>query len=196
MARGFQAVPALASRRLTPIRTTRRWPAATALRYSSTGPLQPDPAAVLSRPTWSVRALLPRADADNHETLITVPQLHHLLRLSALPLPRDADEEARMIAVLQSQLHFVRDIQSVDVTGVDPLRSIRDETPEGLGEATVGVEQLRQALSEEVAFGHTRRPRRQKKALDTAGIEDWDPLQTASRKAGRYFVVRSAKSQG
>lgn len=101
-----------------------------------------------------------------------------------------------MIATLQSQLHFVRDIQRVDVSGVEPLRSIRDETSEGMAEATIGVEELREALSEEIAFGRAKRPRRQKKALDMAGVEDWNALQTASRKAGRYFVVRSAKVEG
>lgn len=187
----LQAVSALARRRLILNR-----PSVSALRYSSTRLPRPGPAAVLSRPTWSVRSLMSRTNSDAQETPITVPQLHHLLRLSALPLPKDSEEEARMIAVLQSQLHFVRDIQRVDVAGVEPLRSIRDETHDGLTEATIGVEQLSQALSEEATFGHTRRPRRQKKELDPAGVEDWDALQTASRKAGRYFVVQSAKAEG
>ena len=33
----------------------------------------------------------------------------------------------------------MRDIQSVDTDGVEPLQSIRDETEEGVREATIGV---------------------------------------------------------
>lgn len=97
-----------------------------------------------------------------------------------------------MIDILQSQLHFVRDIQAVNTVSLSPLRSIRDETEEGLREGTIGVEQVSVALSEETIFGHSRRPRRQKKSenVDAGG---WDVLGTASRKAGKYFVVKSGK---
>ncbi|KAJ9149286.1 hypothetical protein NKR23_g4406 [Pleurostoma richardsiae] len=104
-----------------------------------------------------------------------------------------------MIRVLQSQLHFVRDIQSVDTSGVEPLRSIRDETREGLAEATIGLETLREALAQEDVFGHSKRPRRRRReseeAVSGAGqeVDGWDPLQTASRTAGGFFVVRSGK---
>ncbi|KAK1765567.1 hypothetical protein QBC33DRAFT_145699 [Phialemonium atrogriseum] len=215
---GFHALSALARARLIRSRAVRTIPSVPAvLHYSSasTGSSpQPDPTTILSRPTWSVRSLLPQNDEDaiSQESHITPTQLRHLLRLSALPPPASASEEARMIAVLQSQLRFVRDVQAVDAAeGVAPLTSIRDETREGLAEATVGVEQLRGALSEEVAVGRARRPRRQrqqkkKDAHDdddhrhhhhhtAGGVKDWDPLQTASHKAGRYFVVRSAKAQ-
>lgn len=102
-----------------------------------------------------------------------------------------------MIGVLQSQLLFVRDIQSVDTQGVEPLRAIRDETKAGLNEATIGVDQLRGALSQEVAFGRSRRPRRQKQAEgEILEVEEgWDPLQTASETTGPYFVVRSGKDK-
>jgi hypothetical protein len=100
-----------------------------------------------------------------------------------------------MIDVLQSQLLFVRDIQSVDTQGVEPLRSIRDETQAGLKEATIGVAQLRDVLSQEVAFGRSGRPRRQKHTEKApAEVEGWDPLRTASQTIGPYFVVRSGKS--
>lgn len=216
---GFHALSALARARLIRSRAVWTIPSVPAvLHYSSTSTgssPQPDPTTILSRPTWSVRSLLPQNDEDatGQESRITPTQLRHLLRLSALPPPASASEEARMIAVLQSQLRFVRDVQAVDAAaaaeGVAPLTSIRDETREGLAEATVGVEQLRGALSEEVAVGRARRPRRQrqrtkkKDAHDdddhnhhaAGGVKNWDPLQTASHKAGRYFVVRSAKSQ-
>lgn len=159
-------------------------------------PPQADPATLLSKPTWSVRSLLPAENQETSEaTQITPKQLHHLLRLSALPLPKTPEEEAEMINVLQSQLSFVRDIQSVDTEGIEPLRSIRDETDEGMSEATIGVEQLRQALSEEVFSGRTRRPRRQNmtsgKSEEDVRTEGWDPLETAAKRAGRFFVVQS-----
>jgi hypothetical protein len=101
-----------------------------------------------------------------------------------------------MIDVLQSQLLFVRDIQAVETSGVEPLRSIRDETEAGLDEATIGVEQLRDALSQEVAFGRSRRPRRQKRTEKAAPEADgWNPLHTASQTVGPYFVVRSGKNK-
>ncbi|OIW25874.1 hypothetical protein CONLIGDRAFT_647603 [Coniochaeta ligniaria NRRL 30616] len=164
---------------------------------SSTSQSPADPAAILSRPTWSVRSLLPDdKGADSAEARITPKQLHHLLRLSALPLPKTPEEEAKMIGVLQSQLLFVRDIQSVDTQGVEPLRSIRDETEAGLKEATIGVDELRDALSREVALGRSRRPRRQKHMeKPTPEVEGWDPLHTASQTTGPYFVVRSGKSK-
>lgn len=99
-----------------------------------------------------------------------------------------------MIQTLQSQLHFVRAIQQVDTTGIEPLRSIRDETAAGLEEETIGLAQLKEALEAEEVRGHCRRPRRKQDVLvDTTGVEDWDALATASERAGRYFVVRSAK---
>ena len=99
-----------------------------------------------------------------------------------------------MIATLESQLHFVRAIQQVDTTGVEPLRSIRDETAAGLQEASITVERLKDALEKEETWGHCRRPRRRRDIpVDTHGSEDWDALGTASQKVGRYFVVKSGK---
>lgn len=147
----------------------------------------------LSKPTWSIRSLLP-STSDADAPTITPSQLRHLLRLSALPPPSDPEDEAAMIATLQSQLHFVRAIQQVDTTGVEPLRSVHDETEAGLKEATIGIEQLKSALNAEEVKGHCRRPRRKRGApVDITGVEDWDGLAMASKKAGRYFVVRSAK---
>jgi Asp-tRNA(Asn)/Glu-tRNA(Gln) amidotransferase C subunit len=110
-------------------------------------------------------------------------------------LPKSDAEEAEMIKTLQSQLHFVRDIQSVETAGVEPLRSIRDETQRALDEATIGLDDLEEALAKEVKVGHNQRPKRLKEVqVDTAGVEDWEPLRTASRTAGgQYFVVKSGK---
>ncbi|AEO61857.1 hypothetical protein MYCTH_2312522 [Thermothelomyces thermophilus ATCC 42464] len=175
---------------------------------------QHDPYALLSKPTWSVRTLLPpsasrspsSSQPPQKEPSITPDQLSHLLRLSALPQPADDAEARRMLADLDAQLHFVRDVQRVDTDGVDPLPSIRDETPAGLREATVTVDTLRHALAEEEVVGRCRRPRRRRTGTATTsggkggqgqkqieGVEDWDVLGCAAEKVGRYFVVRSGK---
>ena len=99
-----------------------------------------------------------------------------------------------MIETLQSQLHFVQDIQSVDTKGVEPLRSIRDETEEGMAETTIGLEGLRAVLANETTHGHNKRPRMDRRTAKTKGIEDWDVLGTAQETAGKYFVVRAGKS--
>jgi hypothetical protein len=92
----------------------------------------------------------------------------------------------------------VRDIQNVDTEGVEPLQSIRDETEEGIKEATIGMEDLKHAFNNEEIKGRNRRPRRKRgQPVDTKGVEDWDVLETAGVKVelggSRYFVVRSAK---
>ncbi|KAL2882473.1 hypothetical protein SGCOL_002213 [Colletotrichum sp. CLE4] len=156
---------------------------------------------VLSKPTWSVASLLPpyskgAAAEESTREPISRAKLHHLLRLSALPLPESEAEETAMLRTLHSQLHFVRDVQSVDTTGVEPLRSIRDETTEGVAEATIGLQELQNALGKEIRFGHKKRPKRLRgEKFDNKGIEDWNPLETASRTAGKYFVVQSSKKE-
>ncbi|KAI0518216.1 hypothetical protein F5B22DRAFT_76976 [Xylaria bambusicola] len=178
-----------------------------------------DLASLLSRPTWSVRSLLPQSSStppsSSSSSSITPKTLHHLLRLSALPLPRTPDEEAQMLSTLSSQLHFVRAIQDIDTRGVTPLRAIRDETAAGLREQTIGLAELREALEAEDIVGHARRPRRRlarghmkeggggeelygnvgprnEKQSMLNEEENWDVLGGASETAvGRYFVVRS-----
>jgi Asp-tRNA(Asn)/Glu-tRNA(Gln) amidotransferase C subunit len=153
--------------------------------------------ALLSKPTWSVRSLLPDPNAPPSEE-ITPAKLHHLLRLSALPLPTIPKEEAEMLKTLHSQLHFVKDIQKVDTEGVEPLQSIRDETKEGVKDITIGMEELKEAFEKEEIKGRNRRPRRRRvEVVDTNGVADWDVLGTAGEKVelagGQYFVVRSGK---
>lgn len=152
---------------------------------------------ILSKPTWSVRSLLPDPNLPPEDE-ITSEKLHHLLRLSALPLPTSPAAEAKMLETLHSQLHFVRDIQKVNTDGVEPLRSIRDETEEGMQEVTIGIDQLKDAFASEAIKGRNKRPRRRRgEAVNTKGVEDWDVLGTASEmvemSGARYFVVRSGK---
>ncbi|KAI0385330.1 hypothetical protein F5Y04DRAFT_183523 [Hypomontagnella monticulosa] len=152
-------------------------------------------AEILAKPSWSVWSLLPSSSSSSSTPEITPKTLHHLLRLSALPPPSSADEEAKMLATLESQLGFVRAVRDVDTTGVEPLRAIRDETAAGLREQAVGLEQLREALENEDVMGHARRPRR-RRGLEQRdpSVEGWDVLAGASETAGRYFVVRAGSS--
>ena len=157
-----------------------------------------DVADLLSRPSWSVSSLLPRNNQQSEQPSVTSKQLHHLLRLSALPPPKDANEEDRMLATLSSQLHFVKEIQSVDTTGVEPLRSLRDESQSGEQEAELGMDALKTALNgEEVRGKHHKRIRRRKddSAERVGHDDDWDVLGTAGRKVGRFFVVEGGKDR-
>lgn len=148
---------------------------------------------MLANPSWSVKALLKPNDNTPKEP-ISQQQLHHLLRLSALPLPKSEAEEARMISDLQSQLHFVQAIQKVDTKNVKPLQSIRDETEEAKQENLVTVESLQDEFAKEEVVGKRGRIRRRKDlSVDTEGAEDWDPLAQATRRKGRYFVVNTDK---
>lgn len=100
-----------------------------------------------------------------------------------------------MLGTLRAQLHFVRDVQSVDTRGVEPLRSIRDETAAGVAESTVTLDTLREALSRETAVGYRRRPRRVKGAQERGQTEEERLVEAATleRRDKRYFVVASGK---
>jgi len=161
------------------------------------GKVVPDPEiiAMLSKPTWSVRSLLPPTTPTK---TITQKQLHHLLRLSALPLPKDQAEEEKMLDSLHSQLHFVSDIQSVNTEGVEPLVRIAEETEEAMKENTIGLEDLKHVIDDEIVVGRNRRRRRVRKEGIVGEGEDWDVFSTAGETvdvpgSGRYFVVRSGK---
>ena len=97
-----------------------------------------------------------------------------------------------MMQTLSSQLHFVKEIQSVDTTGVEPLRSIRDESAEAMLESELTVEKLQDAFNKEEVRGWSRRIERKKgERVDKSKSEDWDILGQASRKVGRYFMVET-----
>lgn len=164
-----------------------------------------NPHDLLSKPTWSIRTLLPpilsssSSQTSQRESEITPTTLTHLHRLSALPPPQTPSSTAAILSTLHSQLHFVQHIQLVDTSNVAPLSSIRDETDAGLAEARITTETLAQELAEEEVVGRCKRPRRRRqtgvKGGEGGGKEgDWDPLGCASEKAGRYFVVRSGKT--
>jgi len=150
---------------------------------------------LLEKPTWSVESLLPDAHSEDNKNPISSKQIHHLLRLSALPPPKDAAEEAQMLSTLSSQLHFVREIQKVDTTGVEPLQSLRDETQAGRQATTIGMEELKDAFAQEELKGqYYKRIRRRQQGPETKQKDDqWDVLSHAEKKVGRYFVVEGGK---
>ncbi|KAK4903685.1 hypothetical protein LTR66_017997, partial [Elasticomyces elasticus] len=129
---------------------------------------------------------------------VTQKQLHHLLKLSALPLPKDNVEEARMLKTLESQIHFVKEIQKVDTTGVEPLVAVRDETQEHIQEQTVTLDKLQPFLDLEDKVGNngTIRRRKSKEVVHDSG---WDPFALGvgqdTRKVGRFFMVKKEKEK-
>jgi Asp-tRNA(Asn)/Glu-tRNA(Gln) amidotransferase C subunit len=181
-------------RTTTPIEARHWFTTTTTTRYASaTSGQHVDVDELLSRPTWSVASLLPKAlDADSHE--VSSKQLRHLLKLSALPPPKDDTEEAKMLKTLSSQLHFVKEIQKADTTGVQPLQSLRDETAQGEQEAELGLEALKEALAAEDVRGKFHpRIRRRRDAAQATKKDEWNVLGTAGKKTGRYFVVEGGK---
>lgn len=150
---------------------------------------------LLAKPSWSVASLLPSKDSKSQSPDVTTKQLQHLLRLSALPPPKNEQEEQKMLSTLSSQLHFVKDIQRVDTSGVEPLRSLRDETAEGEKESELGLEAMKEALAmEEIRGKHHKRIRRKRAPVEN--VEgDWDVMGSATKKVGRYFVVEGGKDR-
>ncbi|KAI7359382.1 hypothetical protein KC320_g414 [Hortaea werneckii] len=154
-----------------------------------------DVSELLAKPTWSVASLLPSKSEASSVPEISSNQLHHLLRLSALPPPKSPEEEQKMLSTLSAQLHFVKDIQAVDTTGVEPLRSLRDETANGEAQAELGVEALEDALEKETVRGKYHKRIRRNRDVAEKQTRDWDPLATAQKKVGRFFVVEGEKSE-
>lgn len=151
---------------------------------------------LLAKPTWSVESLLPPKTDAYDSPKISPDELHHLLRLSALPLPDTSEEEKKMIDTLSAQLHFVGQMQQVDTTDVKPLRAIRDENMSAEKEQAITLETLKEALAEETVVGkHYKRIQRNAAPIDAKDVENWDVLGSAERKVGKYFVVESERPQ-
>ncbi|KAF2659455.1 hypothetical protein K491DRAFT_689319 [Lophiostoma macrostomum CBS 122681] len=149
---------------------------------------------LLAEPTWSVNDLLPPETPAPDAPSISPQQLHHLLRLSALPPPETPETEQAMIDTLSAQLHFVGEIQRVNTEGVEPLRALRDETAAAEKESTITLDTLSDALAQEKIVGkHHKRIQRKATPVDAKDAEHWDVLGSAERKAGRYFVVESER---
>lgn len=152
---------------------------------------------MLAQPSWSVRSLLP-SEASTEDAQFDRSELHHLLKLSALPLPKSKDEEQRMLRTLKSQIHFVKEIQKIDTSGVEPLVAIRDETVEAIREQTVTLETLQPYLDKEKQIGGNGTVRRQK-PTEMIRHSGWDPFEMGkgkeTRKRGKYFYVKKQKEK-
>jgi len=99
-----------------------------------------------------------------------------------------------MLRTLSSQLHFVKEIQRANTTGVQPLQSLRDETAQGEQEAELGLEALSEALAAEDVRGTFHpRIRRRRDGAQASKNDEWNVLGTAGKKTGRYFVVEGGK---
>ncbi|OAG39057.1 aspartyl/glutamyl-tRNA(Asn/Gln) amidotransferase, C subunit [Fonsecaea monophora] len=197
--------------------------------------ISPEIESLLEKPTWSVSQLLPTSsrrlrktdsatatDGTSSEAQtqlkdespsgskeITRDKLHHLLRLSALPLPKSKAEEGQMLQDLRDQVHFVKEIQKVDTTGIEPLVAIRDETSEHRQEHTITRSTLAEFLALEEKKGKNGTIRRRRDTYQvtsfTTDSQPWeeDPLPWSkvedpwalgegaeSRKMGRFFFVK------
>ena len=163
---------------------------------TKTKPPQVDIDDLLKQPSWSVRDTLFKNDSNKATTPVSKEQLHHLLRLSALPLPKSSDEEAQMIRDLQAQLKFVQAIQEVDTEGLEPLQMIRDETREGRKANTITMDTLKEEFAKEEVVGKRGRIRKKtvtKEQKEYSIGEDWNPLSHTDKTEGPYFVVDTAK---
>ncbi|KAL9612027.1 MAG: hypothetical protein Q9167_003353 [Letrouitia subvulpina] len=145
---------------------------------------------LLGSPTWSTSELF---DSKDSIPQISPQQLHHLLRLSALPLPTSPAQEQKMLTMLQSQLRFVRAIQEIDVEGVEPLQSIRDETAEGRKEMEIGLEELKEEFEKEEVVGMRGRIRRKVDDVLEEEDENWDVFAGVRKRVGRYIAVETDK---
>lgn len=193
----------LRSRGCSPIRLSIWWPNRAvqhrgfASRSASASRLeqQLDIEELLEKPSWSVATLLPSEGSKSGTPEVTTKQLHHLLRLSALPPPKDEQEVQKMSSTLSAQLHFVKEIQRVDTSGVEPLQSLRDETAEGERESELGMEAMKDALAmEEIRGKHHTRIRRKRAPVENVEGQ-WDVTGSATKKVGRYFVVEGGKDR-
>lgn len=103
-----------------------------------------------------------------------------------------------MLKTLESQIHFVNEVQKVDTTGVEPLVAIRDETVESIQEQTVTLDKLQPYLDQEEKVGVNGTVRRRKPS-EMVTNSGWDPFEMGdgkeSRKLGKHFFVRKEKAK-
>lgn len=149
--------------------------------------------AMLAEPSWSVNTLFPSNSHPTPSQIVSRKQLHHLLRLSALPLPTSEAEEIKMLKDLETQLQFVRAIQQADTEEVEPLVSIRDETAEAEKEDEITLETLKPDFAKEKVSGIRGRITRSE-PVEREADEDWDALACAPKTVGRYIALDNKNS--
>lgn len=103
-----------------------------------------------------------------------------------------------MLRTLESQIHFVKEIQKINTTGVEPLVAIRDETTESIEEQTITLETLQPYLDKEQKVGANGTIRRQKPA-EMIRDSGWNPFEMGkgkeTRRKGKYFFVKKQKER-
>lgn len=77
--------------------------------------------------SWSTKNMLSRSGSVQS---VTSGQLEHLLKLSALPLPKSSKDQMDILEDLTEQLHFVKKVQEIDTSGVQPLKNLTAEQDE------------------------------------------------------------------
>lgn len=102
---------------------------------------------------------------------ISATQLDHLLKLAALPNFKNEDARSEMMKDLADQLHFVKNVQEVDTTGVEPLRNITQDQNQGAA----------LTYKEAVAHGEAARSIDQKSNFKYPSL--------AKRTKNRHYVV-------
>ncbi|KAL1922574.1 uncharacterized protein VTP21DRAFT_10113 [Calcarisporiella thermophila] len=122
----------------------------------------------LSSPTWSVRSLLPTADASEGD-VVSYEQFQNLHRLANLEIPTSKEEERSLMRDINSLEHFVRHIQELDTTGVEPMRGIWPE-------------RISMVLREDEPLS----------GEGTTEEHGNELLKHAKRVSGNYYVVKSA----
>lgn len=99
---------------------------------------------------------------------------------------------------LESQIHFVKEVQKVNTNGVEPLVVIRDETAESIHEQTITIEKLKPYLDQEERVGNNGTIRR-RKSTEMITDSGWDPFELGdgkeTRKKGKYFFVKRSKDK-
>lgn len=103
-----------------------------------------------------------------------------------------------MLETLESQIHFVKEVQKVNTDGVEPLVAIRDETAESIEEQTITLNKLQPYLDQEEKVGKNGTIRRRKPS-EMVTNSGWDPFDLGegkeSRRIGKYFYVKKEKAQ-
>lgn len=102
-----------------------------------------------------------------------------------------------MLANLQSQVHFVKEVQKVDTTGVEPLVAIRDETDAAKEEDAITLDKLKPWLDQEEKVGVNGTIRR-KKSQEPPQPLGWDPFDLGgtnreNKRMGKFFFVKKEK---
>ncbi|RIA85294.1 hypothetical protein C1645_879410 [Glomus cerebriforme] len=91
------------------------------LRYSNNYSTKTDEYGVPENPTWSVRSLLP--PFTDSKPIITKEEYKTLLKLSNLRSTSSL-EDSKLIQDINLLCYFVKHIHNVDVTNIEPMRSV------------------------------------------------------------------------